>query len=718
MTSTLSLFALLFLLLCGAALSDEAAVAQAIKEAAANAVANAPPPAQQRVARVRASAVAASGHGSAAIEAKTGKLLVWGLFDNAAHAQPKAVTFGSHGSSLRVTAVALGGYHGLARVADGSLWSFGRPLVGVEKASGVASEHAVRLGGALMGRTVTHFSAGNDHNVAVDSDGRVVTWGANSRGQLGSGDVTPHAVPHAVTSLDAVVRAHGGVRHVCAGSHHTALLTNDGSLFTWGASSFGATALGRTDDVLAPTAVAPPTGADRFTAVSCGGDHTIVQTDTGLLFAAGWNEHGQLCAGHTNDSAVLVPVQGVRNVKSFDAGQYATSAFISADGLLFTCGSGEGGTLGHGHTSVALPTQVNLGADATAVAVDMGFQHTIVQLADGSVVAFGNDLYSQLGEEDDGSRDTASATDSKYGRVVFDGESWLGVAESANGKVMLDRVVVRVNATALNNGHNGAIYIGVYDGHGGDTAVAMLEQMLHTALLRELVREAKTDQVLLDYDHADPAFARSFAAVNKAIRAKPSSKSHGAVALAAVLQVHEDFCELPFYRLFAGFVGDCGLLVSERGGASEVLSVSHRVDNEDERKRVLAAGGTIRNGRVGGMLMPTRAFGDSVFDEKVVPATPDVRMLDITTAHNVLVFGTDGLFDFVDNEAVLSVARDEALTPKQAASKLVQTAIDRGSHDNIAVVVVRPAPLQTYLCGGAQRDAEVAVDGAAAHDEL
>jgi alpha-tubulin suppressor-like RCC1 family protein/serine/threonine protein phosphatase PrpC len=674
-------------------------LSSALSDAAAAALRGTRP--EQRELSGAFAQLATGGYGTIALERDSHRAVVWGLFDDAAHGELHALKFGGARGDVRVQAVAAGGYHALALLDDGSLWVHGRGVAGV-----AAPHTAVRVGGALLDQRVTHMAAGNAHSVAVGASGRVFAWGANERGQLGTGDVTTHAAPFHVTSLDDAVRTHGGVATVCAGSHHSAILFNDGALFTWGGAAYGATALGHTRDTLVPTRVPlPDGGAARFVAVSCGGDHTLAQTESGQLFGAGWNEHGQLGTGTTVDSAVFVPVLNTgRGVVSFAAGQYATSAVVHDDGRLYTCGLGEHGALGHSFESTSVLVEVALNKKR-ARSVSVGFKHAAVLTDDGVVVTFGDNHYSQLGDVPAVAA-SPKASDARYGTAVDSSDAandaWIGVSANANAKHrkdMLDRAVLRTNVTALNNGHFSAAYIGVYDGHGGETAVDVLESMLHTAVIREMARETQAESVLLHGDQAEQAFARSFRAVNRAIRAKPSSRTEGAVGLAAVLQPYEDVCDLAFFRLHVGFVGDCGILVSERAGSHELLTVNHRADNADEVKRVTDNGGTIRNNRVGGVLAVTRAFGDSMFPDNVVSAEPETRMLDITTAHDVLVFGTDGFFDYVKPADALAVAREPKLTAKEAAATLAQmTAIENGSKDNILVVVFRPDEFQKYLC--------------------
>lgn len=66
--------------------------------------------------------------------------------------------------------------------------------------------------------------------VLLTTDGQVYTFGSNSYGQLGVGDLSSRGSPTLVkiTSTDNIVM-------VAAGSHHTVVLTSDGDVLTWGA---------------------------------------------------------------------------------------------------------------------------------------------------------------------------------------------------------------------------------------------------------------------------------------------------------------------------------------------------------------------------------------------------------------------------------------------------------------------------------------------------
>jgi len=81
---------------------------------------------------------------------------------------------------------------------------------------------------------VVAIAAGAQHSVALRRDGTVWTWGSNFQGQLGDGTLTPHYLPARVESLSEVVS-------VAAGAEFTAALKRDGTVWVWG-SNWGAVA--------------------------------------------------------------------------------------------------------------------------------------------------------------------------------------------------------------------------------------------------------------------------------------------------------------------------------------------------------------------------------------------------------------------------------------------------------------------------------------------
>lgn len=112
-------------------------------------------------------------------------------------------------------------------------------------------------------------------------------------------------------------------------------------------------------------------------------------------------------------------------------------------------------------------------------------------------------------------------------------------------------------------------------------------------------------------------------------------------------------------------------------------------------------------GRVNGILEPSRAFGDTLFPRGVVsyePTASSVPLID--SVFDVVVIGSDGLWDAVttmdDRERMLSIARDVALSTYDAAQRIVDLALQRGSTDNVAVTVLRLNEWREMLCNQQQ----------------
>lgn len=130
---------------------------------------------------------------------------------------------------------------------------------------------------------VVQVASGFRHTLVLVNGGRVFVFGFNRNGRLGI--LSSHA------KLDVAVRLPfpSGVRvaQVSCGYGHSAAVTEDGVLYTWGHAGDGALGLG---DVKAGSVDEPAkvTGISGVVAsVSCGGSHTLVLTVAGVLYGAG-----------------------------------------------------------------------------------------------------------------------------------------------------------------------------------------------------------------------------------------------------------------------------------------------------------------------------------------------------------------------------------------------------------------------------------------------
>ncbi|KAH9620374.1 hypothetical protein KSS87_016988 [Heliosperma pusillum] len=281
-------------------------------------------------------------------------------------------------------------------------------------------------------------------------------------------------------------------------------------------------------------------------------------------------------------------------------------------------------------------------------------------------------------------------------------------------------------------------FYGVYDGHGGcqvlvahlalSFALVLLEvanycrERLHLALAEELevVKEAfltrKTEENMQEL--WERAFSRCFlkvdsevGGVGKGDSAESSNSSEtsadpiapetvGTTAVVAIV--------CPTHII----VGNCGdsRAVLCRGKAPMPLSVDHKPDRKDEWDRIEALDGKVIqwNGyRVFGVLAMSRSIGDRYLKPWIIP-DPEVKIVQRTKEDDCLILASDGLWDVMTNEeaceaarrrillwhkkngsnAILDRGKGVDLAAQAAADYLSKLALQKGSKDNISVVVV------------------------------
>ncbi|CAH8861388.1 unnamed protein product [Trichobilharzia szidati] len=125
-------------------------------------------------------------------------------------------------------------------------------------------------------------------------------------------------------------------------------------------------------------------------------------------------------------------------------------------------------------------------------------------------------------------------------------------------------------------------------------------------------------------------------------------------------------------RLYVANAGDSRAVLC-RGGAAVDLSVDHKPEDEDEKARIIAAGGTVtRDGRVNGGLNLSRALGDHSYkqtpnipltDQMITPS-PDVTEIDlIPSADEFLVIACDGVWNSMTSQEVVEFIQDRLHPP-------------------------------------------------------
>ncbi|OYW76315.1 MAG: hypothetical protein B7Z37_09475 [Verrucomicrobia bacterium 12-59-8] len=169
----------------------------------------------------------------------------------------------------------------------------------------------------------------------------------------------------------------------------------DGTLWAWGYNSNSNLGNGNTSTVWTPVQIGTATN---WEAVSAGGNHALAVKTDGTLWAWGYNLYGQLGDGSNTQRSSPVQVGSATNWSGVAAGYYHSVA-TKTDGTLWAWGYNASGQNGQG-TSDALQTHtspVQVGSVTTWTSIASGSYHSLAQRSDGSLWAWGQNSYGQIG---------------------------------------------------------------------------------------------------------------------------------------------------------------------------------------------------------------------------------------------------------------------------------------------------------------------------------
>ena len=186
------------------------------------------------------------------------------------------------------------------------------------------------------------------------------------------------------------------MKSVGGGFYHSAAVGTDGSLWTWGSNNFGELGKGTTSDASTPAKLTSISGVN---AVTGGNDHMVALKSDGTVWAWGYNYHGELGngtkTGNTANStpgqvltAAATPLTGITAVR----GGFWHTLALKSDGTVWAWGNNDWGQLGNGSATpsyggVAYAAQVT--GLSNVVAIAAGHWHSVAVKSDGSVWTWG-----------------------------------------------------------------------------------------------------------------------------------------------------------------------------------------------------------------------------------------------------------------------------------------------------------------------------------------
>ncbi|XP_038130884.1 probable E3 ubiquitin-protein ligase HERC1 isoform X2 [Cyprinodon tularosa] len=237
-------------------------------------------------------------------------------------------------------------------------------------------------------------SKGSDgHTLAITVEGEVFSWGDGEYGKLGHGNSATQKHPKIIQGpLSGKV-----VVCVSAGYRHSAAVTNDGELYTWGEGDFGR--LGHSDSQSRniPTLVKDISGVGQ---VTCGSSHTIaVAQDGRTVWSFGGGDNGKLGHGDTNRVYRPKVIEGLHGfiIRKVCAGSQSSLALTSA-GQVFAWGCGSCLGCGSSETTSLRPRFIEDLSITKIIDISCGDSHCLALSHENEVYAWGNNTMGQCGQ--------------------------------------------------------------------------------------------------------------------------------------------------------------------------------------------------------------------------------------------------------------------------------------------------------------------------------
>ena len=225
-------------------------------------------------------------------------------------------------------------------------------------------------------------------------------------------------------------------------------------------------------------------------------------------------------------------------------------------------------------------------------------------------------------------------------------------------------------------------YFAVFDGHAGDFVSKYISENLMDTIMglwntsQESATSVNSEKNPLPKGELECALADSselnrfqqnirdgFLKIDSSMREHPkflsAEEKSGTTAVTAFIT--------PDKIIFANCGDSRGVLATSK--SVRFGTYDHKPCNEEEKRRIENAGGSVMIRRVNGSLAVSRALGDYDYKnvhglpptEQLVSAEPDLSVMDRTPEDEFLVLACDGVWDVMTNEEVVDYIHSRLL---------------------------------------------------------
>jgi len=253
-----------------------------------------------------------------------------------------------------------------------------------------------------------------------------------------------------------------------------------------------------------------------------------------------------------------------------------------------------------------------------------------------------------------------------------------------------DQHIHILNINGENNELNNINFFGVFDGHGGKVVSKYLKDRMSQYFVTKFKRN-----LYLNDEYITKYFIKVYDLLQSNLNIEhPRAIVHcGSTACIGIQYKDLDNQN----KIWILNVGDSRAIKCNKDNIAEQLSLDHKPNSPEEKKRIEQLGGEIEydgsDWRIKGLSL-SRAFGD-LDCLPYVTYLPQIYKYNINLDDKFMIFACDGLWDVLSNQDAIDFINDLLINKKfkgnyskeYYAKELAEHAINKGSLDNITVII-------------------------------
>lgn len=333
-------------------------------------------------------------------------------------------------SNVKFIQTASGKLGGHALDSEGKVWSWGYNIAG-RTGIGKTEGEQNYLGGMMQipyfvdkGIKIKKIAAGYETGYALSEGGDVYAWGRGTEGQMGAGfNRLINPTPIKVEIDKKIVDFYPAKANQ---AHHIAAVDVDGDIWMWGYADNGRIP-GEAGYVNIPVMVSKPKGV-KFTKVSPGDNYTLALADDGTVWSMGNRVYGALGDGKTSGiTTEFNKIETLSNIIDIDS-SYSRNLALDGDGIVYEWGQ----IFGKPDRNISIPEKIKIAKE------DVGNKYDPIakKIAAGESVSFFIDQHGRswawgysryFGQAREGGYETANDIRTNearlYPRIIGDGDT-------------------------------------------------------------------------------------------------------------------------------------------------------------------------------------------------------------------------------------------------------------------------------------------------------